>query len=61
MVSDESTVYQEIYKYLILVLTTYVKHFISTMTKNSYNNYCINETFSAGYGNTTSAVNAIQF
>jgi len=39
---------------------TYVKHFISTMTKNSYNNYCIND-FTAGYGNTTSAVNAIQF
>jgi hypothetical protein len=40
--------------------TTYVKHFIST-----FNNYkAINETFNsfvAGYGNTTSAVNAIQF
>lgn len=40
--------------------TTYVKHFISTVTKNSYNDYCIND-FSAGYGNTTSAINAIQF
>ena len=40
--------------------TTFVKHFISTT--NSYRNN--NETqnyFSAGYGNTTSAVNAIRF
>ena len=40
--------------------TTYVKHFITTsngyrVTNASYN------TFTAGYGNTTSAVNAIQF
>ena len=40
--------------------TTYVKHFISTITKNSYNDYCIND-FAAGYGNTTSAVNAVRF
>ena len=40
--------------------TTYVKHFIGSITKNSYNDYCIND-FTAGYGNTTSAVNAIQF
>jgi hypothetical protein len=40
--------------------TTYVKHWISTMIKNSYNDYAIND-FSSGYGNTTSAVNAIQF
>jgi hypothetical protein len=40
--------------------TTYVKHFIST--SNSYNeaNYSINF-YIAGYANTTSAVNAIQF
>ena len=40
--------------------TTYVKHFISTFTKNSYNDYAIND-FMAGYGNTTSACNAIKF
>ena len=40
--------------------TTYVKHFISR--SNSYhNNNFIFDTFGAGYGNTTSAVNAIQF
>jgi hypothetical protein len=40
--------------------TTYVKHFISTANTNSFNDYSIN-TFIAGYGNTTSAVNAIRF
>jgi hypothetical protein len=39
--------------------TTYVKHFIST-TNNIKSTFCINS-FIAGYGNTTSAVNAIQF
>jgi hypothetical protein len=40
--------------------TTYVKHFIATV--NYYNNgdFCI-DSFTAGYGNTTSAVNAINF
>ena len=40
--------------------TTYVKHFIANV--NSYNNvdYSIQYLVS-GYGNTTSAVNAIQF
>jgi hypothetical protein len=41
--------------------TTYVKHFISNV--NTYyqpDSYSIN-TFMAGYGNTTSAINAIQF
>jgi len=40
--------------------TTYVKHFISNVNLYYQANYSIN-TFSAGYGNTTSAVNAIQF
>jgi hypothetical protein len=39
--------------------TTYVKHFISSSEKTS-NGFSAND-FSAGYGNTTSAVNAIQF
>jgi hypothetical protein len=39
--------------------TTYVKHFISSSEKTS-NGFSGND-FSAGYGNTTSAVNAIQF
>jgi hypothetical protein len=39
--------------------TTYVKHFISNLT-NTNNNYSQNH-FLAGYGNTTSAVNAVQF
>jgi hypothetical protein len=40
--------------------TTYVKHFISTT--NTYNNddYSSN-VFCAGYGNTTSAINAVRF
>jgi hypothetical protein len=40
--------------------TTYVKHFISTGNKYQFNNVTDNE-FCAGYGNTTSAVNAIRF
>jgi hypothetical protein len=40
--------------------TTYVKHFISSCNHYNGNDYSING-FSAGYGNTTSAVNAIQF
>lgn len=40
--------------------TTYVKHFINTGNKYQYSNISINE-FQAGYGNTTSAVNALQF
>ena len=40
--------------------TTYVKHFISCV--NSYNGSNVSEEgFTAGYGNTTSAVNAVQF
>jgi hypothetical protein len=40
--------------------TTYVKHFISTMNMYDGADYTINW-FLAGYGNTTSAVNAVQF
>ena len=43
--------------------TTYVKHFMSRF--HSYNGYAVvayaDSFFGAGYGNTTSAVNAIQF
>ena len=40
--------------------TTYVKHFIATTNDNSYNDVSTND-YVAGYGNTTSAVNAVQF
>ena len=40
--------------------TTYVKHFISTVNYTHGSNITSNN-FIAGYGNTTSAVNAIQF
>lgn len=40
--------------------TTYVKHFINNGNKYQYSDISINE-FQAGYGNTTSAVNALQF
>ena len=40
--------------------TTYVKHFIATMNNTQVSDYQTNY-FIAGYGNTTSAVNAIQF
>jgi len=40
--------------------TTYVKHYLSNMSTNTYHNFNFN-TFSAGYGNTTSAINAISF
>jgi hypothetical protein len=40
--------------------TTYVKHFISTMNLITYHDYTFNN-FIAGYGNTTSSINAIQF
>jgi hypothetical protein len=39
--------------------TTYVKHFIARL--NIYDGSYSTELFTAGYGNTTSAVNAIQF
>ena len=40
--------------------TTYVKHFISRVSSYNGNDY-INDYLIAGYGNTTSAVNAIRF
>jgi hypothetical protein len=40
--------------------TTFVKHFIATVNDYSYDSFSVN-IFVAGYGNTTSAVNAIQF
>ena len=40
--------------------TTFVKHFICTSSSYANDNYARNG-FTAGYGNTTSAVDAIQF
>ena len=40
--------------------TTFVKHFMATINLNEFRDYC-NTGFTAGYGNTTSAVNAVQF
>jgi hypothetical protein len=40
--------------------TTYVKHFISNNNFSHGGNYSVN-TFAAGYFNTTSAINAVQF
>jgi hypothetical protein len=40
--------------------TTYVKHFISISNEYNQNDFCQNSYY-AGYGNTTSAVNAIRF
>jgi len=40
--------------------TTYVKHFIARTNRYDGGNYSI-DTFVAGYGNTTSAINAIKF
>ena len=40
--------------------TTYVKHFISNFNTYTQDNFSEND-YIAGYGNTTSAVNAIQF
>jgi hypothetical protein len=40
--------------------TTYVKHFLTNTSRNTHDNFAGNQ-FIAGYGNTTSAVNAIQF
>jgi hypothetical protein len=40
--------------------TTYVKHFISNTNQYVFADYSLNA-YVAGYGNTTSAVNAIQF
>jgi hypothetical protein len=40
--------------------TTYVKHFIANTNIGQINNYTYNA-YSAGYGNTTSAINAVRF
>ena len=40
--------------------TTYVKHFIAINQKSNNTDYSVNQ-FTAGYANTTSAINAIQF
>jgi hypothetical protein len=40
--------------------TTYVKHFIGTSNTYHYSNYSMS-LFVAGYGNTTSAINAVRF
>jgi hypothetical protein len=40
--------------------TTYVKHFMSNTNSYDGGNYSLNA-FMAGYGNTTSAINAVQF
>ena len=40
--------------------TTFVKHFMSRFNAYNSGNYSVDQ-FAAGYGNTTSAVNAIQF
>jgi len=40
--------------------TTYVKHYIAT-TSNAYDIDAIINSYTAGYGNTTSAVNAVRF
>jgi hypothetical protein len=39
---------------------TYVKHFIAHIQYYEWSNYSI-QSFTAGYGNTTSAINAVQF
>jgi hypothetical protein len=39
--------------------TTYVKHFIARL--NDYNSPYTEDRYTAGYGNTTSAINAVQF
>jgi hypothetical protein len=41
--------------------TTYVKHFTAVTNAYEYSNVASYNLFTAGYGNTTSAVNAVQF
>jgi len=41
--------------------TTFVKHFISSSMSNAHNSHYAWNSFVAGYGNTTSAVDAVQF
>ena len=40
--------------------TTFVKHFMTNASQNTYHNLAM-QTFVTGYGNTTSAVDAVQF
>jgi hypothetical protein len=40
--------------------TTFVKHYLCTANAVTYHDYSVNS-FTSGYGNTTSAVNAVQF
>jgi len=40
--------------------TTFVKHFMTNASQNTYHNLAM-QTLTAGYGNTTSAVDAVQF
>jgi|TARA_B100000900_G_C20504160_1_gene685091 hypothetical protein len=40
--------------------TTFVKHFIARINLSEFRNYC-NTGFTGGYGNTTSAIDAVQF
>jgi hypothetical protein len=40
--------------------TTFVKHFVSNVNTYTFHDYIINA-YSAGYGNTTSAIDAVQF
>ena len=40
--------------------TTFVKHFIAQVSENYHGDYNLND-FSAGYCNTTSAIDAVQF
>jgi len=40
--------------------TTFVKHFITHINLSEFRNYC-NTGFTGGYGNTTSAIDAVQF
>ena len=56
--SDESTSGQ--LTLFNLSSTTFVKHFMSVVNYYNQGNYSIN-TFVAGYGNTTSAIDAVQF
>ena len=41
--------------------TTFAKHFISSSMSNAHNNHYAWNSFMAGYGNTTSAIDAVQF
>ena len=44
----------------IWITFTFVTHYISGACTNGYNDYMFNH-YTSGYGNTTSAINAVQF